>query len=215
MRYTFAASIMISGVLLVGCTANEEENTMDRYGEQNQDRGSLNGNAMDNYQDPIDQDGDGDLNDQLGYVRYDKSQIDPEGNYNTGVNREETADMITKMVLTMDEIHDAGTLVTDDEVLVAYKKADDAERNQAADMVKKTVLSLVPRYYEVYVSDQESAFKDIQSLSNTSTSDQNYDNVLENIITRMREAPQGEDTYNDETKSTKDPRDSSSEGMNR
>ncbi|WP_085505735.1 YhcN/YlaJ family sporulation lipoprotein [Thalassobacillus devorans] len=215
MRYTFAASILMSGILLAGCTAKEEESTMERYGDQNQDRGALNGNAMDNYQDPIDQDGDGDLNDQLGYVRYDKSQIDPEGDYRIEINREETADMITKMVLTMDAINDAGTLVTDDEVLVAYKKADDADRNQAADMVKKTVLSLVPRYYEVYVSDQESSFKDIQSLSNTNISDENYDNVLENVITRMREAPQGEDTYNDETRSTKDPRDSTAEDMNR
>ncbi|SEB07977.1 Sporulation lipoprotein YhcN/YlaJ (Spore_YhcN_YlaJ) [Thalassobacillus cyri] len=215
MNKTFAASILISGILAGGCAAQEDENAMDRYGNKDNNQGALNGNAMDNYQSPAERDGDGDMTDQLGYVRYDKSQVDPQGDYSTSVNREETADMITKMILTMDEITNAGTLVTDDEVLIAYDKTEEVDRNQAADMVKKTALSLVPRYYEVYVSDQEQSFGDIQSLSNSSINDENYDNVLENAIKRMRQAPQGEKTYNDETKSKTDPRDSKNGMMGR
>ena len=38
------------------------------------------------------------------------------------------------------------------QVLIAYK-TDTKDRNLTADQVKKTAMSIVPRYYHVYVSD--------------------------------------------------------------
>ncbi|MFD1020495.1 YhcN/YlaJ family sporulation lipoprotein [Thalassobacillus hwangdonensis] len=209
MNKTFATSILLSaGLLMTACNAgNDDDNALNNGNGD----GNLNGNAMDSYNGPDTTEN----NDQLGYVRYTKDQVDPEGNYETQVDREAMSDMITKMILSYEQFEDAATLVSDDEVLVAYQKPDEMDRDQAADMVKKTAASLVPRYFEIYVSDQASAFDDIQSLNNTSTTDRNYDQVIEEIIKRMRQAPQGEPLYNDETESMDDPRDVKDRGMDR
>ncbi|MBM7554887.1 YhcN/YlaJ family sporulation lipoprotein [Thalassobacillus pellis] len=213
VHFTISTAVLTTGLLLAGCA--NDNGAMDQYGEgnENQNQGALNGDPMDNYQAPGTRNGD--LNDYVGYVRYDKTQVDTRGNYEAKVNREETADMITKMILSYEQFNNAATLVTDDEVLIAYETSENMDRNQAADMAKKTAYSLVPRFYEVYVSDNPMAFEDIQSMSNTRISDRNYDKVLESIIERMRKSPQGEVTYNDETKSMKDKRDTGNETTNR
>jgi hypothetical protein len=206
---SIASSIVLASALfLAACNAGGgDEGAMDNQynGNNYNNNGNLNGNTMDNYERNRD--------DQLGYVRYNKDQVNTEGNYETKIDREAMSDTITKMILSYEQFEDAATLVSDDEVLVAYQKPADMDRNEAADMVKKTAASLVPRFYEIYVSDQEEAFDEIQSLNNSSVNDRNYDNVLEDIIKDMRQAPQGDPMYNDETNSTKDPRDTKDKMM--
>lgn len=130
---------------------------------------------------------------QVGYVRFNQTQMerDDEEHHEIKVNREEMADMISRMILRYDNFDDVATVVTDNEVLVAYSKADDTDRETAADMVQKTAYSLVPSFYHVYVSDNPASFGDIQSLSTSTVYDENYNENIDSIIKKMKKAPQG------------------------
>ncbi|WP_186576367.1 YhcN/YlaJ family sporulation lipoprotein [Aquibacillus kalidii] len=137
---------------------------------------------------------DDELSSQLGYVHYKEEDLDQdvEEHFYVSVDRKKMADTITRLILRYDGFNDAATLVTDDEVLIAYDKPERLDREQAATIVKKTGLSVLPRYYHVYVSDRDVTFRDIQSLQNSSTLDDDYENTLNNIIEDMKQAPQGE-----------------------
>ncbi|WP_281976027.1 YhcN/YlaJ family sporulation lipoprotein [Halobacillus litoralis] len=168
-------------LIAAGCQETKEEEAKNMM-----DDDTLNGNAMDGYNDKP-KDG------QVGYVRFNKQQLnqDAEKNREIKVNREQMADMISRMILRYDKFEDVATVVTDNEVLVAYKKADDTDRESAADMVQKTAYSLVPSFYHVYVSDNPASFGDIQSLSNSTVYDQGYNDTIDSIIKKMKNSPQG------------------------
>ncbi|MFC7063988.1 YhcN/YlaJ family sporulation lipoprotein [Halobacillus seohaensis] len=187
--YTSILTLSLSALFISGCSpAQEDENTLQET-EQDKDH-TIEGNAMDNYNKEEPADG------QVGYVRFQKGQLDQETeqNHKIKVNREDMADMITRMILRYEDFEDVATLVTDDEILVAYDPPEDKDRNNAADMVKKTAYSLVPSFYKVYVSDNPSAFGDIQSLSNSTVYDEQYSEGIESIINKLKESPQGNTT---------------------
>ncbi|QHT48716.1 hypothetical protein M662_13885 [Bacillus sp. SB49] len=166
---------------MAGCQETDESAKQNKRADD-----PLNGNAMDGYN----EDGsDG----QVGYVRFNQTQMerDDEEHHEIKVNREEMADMISRMILRYDNFDDVATVVTDNEVLVAYSKADDTDRETAADMVQKTAYSLVPSFYHVYVSDNPASFGDIQSLSTSTVYDENYNENIDSIIKKMKKAPQG------------------------
>lgn len=175
------APLMVFVLLAAGCQDTKEEEANNKM-----DDDTLNGNAMDSYNEEP-KDG------QVGYVRFNKKQLnqDAEKKREIKVNREQMADMISRMILRYDNFDDVATVVTDNEVLVAYKKAGDMDREQAADMVQKTAYSLVPSFYHVYVSDNPASFGDIQSLGNSTVYDQGYNDTIDSIIKKMKKSPQG------------------------
>ncbi|MRG85171.1 YhcN/YlaJ family sporulation lipoprotein [Salinibacillus xinjiangensis] len=131
---------------------------------------------------------------QFGYVRYNEKQLDmeKEANFTPKIDREKMADMITKTILKLENIEEAATLVTDSQTFVAYTKKDDADRARTADTVKQTTLSFLPRWYDVYVTDQSRSFDELQSLSNNSTTEQEDDPAIQRLIKQFKEeAPQG------------------------
>jgi hypothetical protein len=94
----------------------------------------------------------------FGYVRQQKSPIQGETvsykNMYT-MDREQTADAISKLSVGIPNVNDASVLVTDEEVLIAYDTGKDTkkERMEVADQVKRSAMSVVPRWYHVYVTD--------------------------------------------------------------
>ncbi|WP_053218762.1 YhcN/YlaJ family sporulation lipoprotein [Virgibacillus senegalensis] len=154
---------------------------------------SLNGTESNNQQ------GTGNVNEddvtsRLGYVRYKKDELnaDEESRQMVSIDRNKTADTITRMILRYDGFEEAATLVTDDEVLIAYTRPEEMEREKAASIAKKTAMSLMPRYYDIIVSDKAVSFQEIQSLKNSSTLDRDYENTLRSVMESMKKAPQGE-----------------------
>ncbi|WP_085991466.1 YhcN/YlaJ family sporulation lipoprotein [Oceanobacillus senegalensis] len=133
-----------------------------------------------------------DINQQLGYVRYSKDEIDVdrENNHEAKIDRPEMAEMITKLILRNDGFQEAATLVTDKEVFIAYQKDENADSERMADIAKKTAESTMPRFYSVYVSENESLMYDIQSLHNSSTN-REYDNLIQQLKKEMEKTPQG------------------------
>ncbi|WP_229683051.1 YhcN/YlaJ family sporulation lipoprotein [Virgibacillus oceani] len=134
-------------------------------------------------QSPADQE----QNNRLGYVRYTKDQLNNDGekNHTAQIDRREMANMITRIILRNDGFDEVATLVTDEEVLIAYQKNDELEDKRAADIAKRSAMSATPRFYHVYVSDNVTLMNDIHSLHNSTSQNKNYDNTIEQIINEM------------------------------
>jgi hypothetical protein len=134
---------------------------------------------------------------QFGYVRQQKSptagrKISTEDMYT--VDRERVADSISKMSVTLPKVQDAATLVTDEEVLVSYKTdAEDKDlRFEVADQVKKTAMSVVPRWYHVYVTDDPNLMQNVENLASMDTDMANVNTAIDDTINQMLQAsPQG------------------------
>jgi hypothetical protein len=129
----------------------------------------------------------------FGYVRHQKSPIPGDANvYNTmpAMNREKVADLISKICTTIPHVKDVGTLVTDEEVLIAYE-TDAKDRMLTADQVKRSALSVVPRYYHVYVSDDPSMIEQIERFGTLDSDSRNVDQIITSTIQQMIKSPQG------------------------
>ncbi len=131
---------------------------------------------------------------QFGYVRYQKSDVaNDRTNRNNDamyIDREGLADAISRMGRQLPAVDDIGTLVTDKNVLVAYD-TDSTDRNQTADMVKKTAISVVPRYYHVYVSDDPDMIDQIERFGNNGSNNRNIEQIIDKTIAEMKKSPQG------------------------
>lgn len=130
----------------------------------------------------------------FGYVRHTrntnnmKSQRQPSNI--VYLDRDRLADMISSMAIQLPYVHDTAVLVTDEEVLIGYKTTT-KDRDATADQVKKTALSVIPRYYHVYVSDNEGIIPTIERYQDGSTANGQMDKSIEQTITEMKKAPQG------------------------
>jgi len=128
----------------------------------------------------------------FGYVRHQKSGIPNDVTYTEtpGLDREATANAISSLAVQLPNIQDVATLVTDEEVLVAYR-TDSDNRFETADQVKKTALSAIPRYYHVYVSDNPNMIQQIEAYSPLDSTSRDIDEILTKTINKMLESPQG------------------------
>ncbi|MFD2045152.1 YhcN/YlaJ family sporulation lipoprotein [Ornithinibacillus salinisoli] len=132
---------------------------------------------------------------RLGYVNYTKEQFDrdPEKDRVVTMDRSEMADIIARLILRHEAFDEIATLVTGDEVLIAYEKNEMLDENEAADVAKKSAASVMPRYFDIYVSDNNVLIRDIESLHNSTTTDSDYENTIKSIINEMKKSPQGTD----------------------
>lgn len=131
------------------------------------------------------------LNKKLGFVKYTRDQLKNEPYQNVTMDREKMADMITRIILRNNTFDEVATLVTDEDVLIAYQANDKIDEDNAAEIAKKTAMSVMPGYFDVYVSDNGVIMRDIQSLHNSTTENKNYDNYKDEIINEMKKSSQG------------------------
>ena len=129
-----------------------------------------------------------------GFVRHQKSPLMNDNTANdhyTALDREQVANIISKLSADIPNVNDVATLVTDQEVLIAYH-TDSKDRNLTADQVKKTALSVVPRYYHVYVTDNKVLMRDVENLANVDSTSRNARHLVNGLITQMKKSPQGQ-----------------------
>ncbi|WP_338788550.1 YhcN/YlaJ family sporulation lipoprotein [Metabacillus sp. FJAT-53654] len=128
----------------------------------------------------------------FGYVRHQKSGIaqDVKFNRTPGLDREQAANTISSLIVQLPNVEDVATLVTDEEVLVAYE-TDSDNRFETADQVKKTASSAVPRYYHVYVSDEVNMIQQIEAFSPLDSNSRDIDQIINKTIKEMLKSPQG------------------------
>ncbi|KAA9019973.1 YhcN/YlaJ family sporulation lipoprotein [Niallia endozanthoxylica] len=142
----------------------------------------------------------GNKSENFGYVRHQKSPVLGENmsdNHYTEIDREKVADTISKYCTDLPNVQDTATLVTDEEVLILYA-TDTKDRNLTADQVKKTGMSVVPRWYRVYVSDNFNLRKTMESYAYLDSTSTNAETGIDKLIKEMVKAPQGQPVSDEE-----------------
>lgn len=130
---------------------------------------------------------------QFGFVRHQRETALPRGGSNPNIaayDPELLADAISKLSILIPDVDDVATLVTDRQVLVAYQTTS-KNRFQTADQVKKTAMTVVPRFFHVYVSDEPGMISSIERFGNLTTTTEGVHDVLEHTIAEMLLSPQG------------------------
>jgi ribosomal protein S17E len=133
------------------------------------------------------------VSDDYGFVRHQKSPImnDRGGTeHYSALDREQVANIISQLSTDIPNVNDVATLVTDQEVLIAYS-SDTKDRNLTADQVKRTAMSVVPRFYHVYVTDDKNLMRDVENLANLDSTSRNARNSVAQLIKVMKKSPQG------------------------
>lgn len=187
MKKTIAVAGICAFSLLAGCANNDSAN----QGMHDKSGSTLNVN---NKRSELYQEGGNqsikNVSNQYGYVRQQKSPVMNDNKQFAALNREQLANIISRLSTALPNVHDVATLVTDQEVLIAYR-SDTNDRNQTADQVKKTAMSVVPRYYHVYVTDNKNLIRDVENLSHLGSTSKNVRTNVNQLIAEMKKSPQG------------------------
>ncbi|WML30218.1 YhcN/YlaJ family sporulation lipoprotein [Neobacillus sp. OS1-32] len=133
------------------------------------------------------------VSNDFGYVRHQKSPVMNDNTANEtriALDREQLAHIISKYSVNLPNVHDAATLVTDQEVLVAYT-TDSKNRNVTADQVRRTAMSVVPRYFRVYVTDDKTLMQDVANLASLDSTNRHSRSQVNYVINKMKKSPQG------------------------
>lgn len=198
---TILLTTMIAIFTLTACATNEQSLEQNKIREGTMHERNRIVDELDPARDDAENE---ELNKQLGYVNYTRDQVENEEELNRELNmdREQMADHITRTILRNDAFEEVATLVTDEEVLIVYTYHDDViTHNEAVDIAQKTAASMMPSFYEIYVSDNEALFHDIRSLHN-STTNNNNDPIIEQIIQEMEKS--GEEKKDTQEEGNKD-----------
>lgn len=127
----------------------------------------------------------------LGFVRYTKENVKMMHDTELDapkIDRNEKADTITKILLQNESFDEVATLVTDTEVLIAYDSLENVDVSELTTIAKKTAESIMPRYYDVYVSHQPQHMDLIHSLHNSYV-DSESEHTIKKIIKEMKLTP--------------------------
>jgi hypothetical protein len=170
--------LLILSIMLTGCGGNDQKKMGQEYKYSKVN--VKDGNRIGNNQNIG----------NFGYKRHESGDNVKNGNQVPYLNRQKVADMISDMVLQIPNIKDVGTLVTDEEVLIGYRTTN-KDRNAAADQVKMTAFSVVPRYYHVYVSDEKGMINKIEQYRTMNKATENSEGIIDRLIQQMKKAPQG------------------------
>jgi hypothetical protein len=135
---------------------------------------------------------DKDGSEDFGYVRHKKDEMmrTQSQNHYAAIDREKVADIIGEYTTDVPNVDDISTLVTDEEVLIVYH-TDSSDRNLTADQVKRMAMSVVPRWYHVYVSDNEALRPNVENFANLGPNSPNTETGINQLIKQMLASPQG------------------------
>ncbi|WP_044895898.1 YhcN/YlaJ family sporulation lipoprotein [Bacillus alveayuensis] len=182
------SACLLGILLLTGC--QYDDNDLGMYKENGNTINVTDRNELYNEDD---MNNGNDDTDHFGYVRHQKSPVAGYEKLSTetpAINREQIANVISTLAVQLPNVQDVATLVTDDEVLIWYQTNSD-NRFETADQVKKTAISVVPRYYHVYVTDNPNLIRQIESYSQMDTNSLKIDRSIDNLIQEMLKSPQG------------------------
>ncbi len=190
MKTARIASIVLSVMMLGACAVNERETA------ENDGVYKKSGNTM-NRDDRHDLYNRSNNDQNYGFVREVKSPVPGKTEdirRSDALDREKTASIISKMTVALPNVLDSSVVVTDAEVFISYKlsETDSKTRFETADQVKKTAMSVVPRWYHVYVTDDPALKQNVENIGSIDPYSSNKDNTVEDTIRLMKESsPQG------------------------
>ncbi|MGE8207565.1 YhcN/YlaJ family sporulation lipoprotein [Heyndrickxia sp. NPDC080065] len=187
---------LLGASLLTACGMNTNKNVAETPGVYKQTGNTINKQNEEDLYNPEKVDTHAERSREFGYVRQVKSPVpNKDINYKGHtINREQVANSISKIAVTIPRVHDAAVLVTDEEALVAYKTdaKDKKGRFEVADQVKKTAISVLPRWFHVYVTDDPALRQDVENIAYMDASSANREDVIKGTVKRMlQRSPQG------------------------
>lgn len=181
----------ISSITLAACQANNAAEIGERDAIQQEEGGRV---LLSNKNNLYEQRPMTNRNDvsttEFGYSRKQKNSITT-GDHTDQIayiNRNTLADIITDLEIRLRDVTDAATFVTDDEVFVVYR-ANTTDPKLVADQVQKTALSVVPRYYHVYVSTNTKLMTQIEGLKSGTLNDKESAQTINMLINEMKNNP--------------------------
>lgn len=201
MKKAIMALGICGTVAMTGCAAGENNaaSPADRDGRTGIYQQSGNTlNVNDQRPDLYNEAGRKGMNDRsegFGYVRHQKTGVmgaDNREDATLTIDREQIADMISRFSLLAKDVDDVSTLVTDEEVLIVYE-TDSGNRNETADQVKRMAMSVVPRWFHVYVSDDPSLRNEVENFASLDTDSRDVDDMIDGVVKQMLKSPQGRD----------------------
>ncbi|RSD27499.1 YhcN/YlaJ family sporulation lipoprotein [Mesobacillus subterraneus] len=199
MKKAIIALGICGATALTGCAAdnNASPGVRDgRSGIYQQSGNTLNVN--DERADIYNQDGRKGMrnrSEDFGYVRHQKTGVmgaDELNNAYESIDRERIADMISRFSTMVPNVDDVSTLVTDEEVLIVYQ-TDSDNRFQTADQVKRMAMSVVPRWFHVYVSDDTNLRDEVENFATLDTDSRDVNDMIDGMVKEMLKSPQGID----------------------
>ncbi|PGL66860.1 YhcN/YlaJ family sporulation lipoprotein [Bacillus sp. AFS055030] len=99
-----------------------------------------------------------------GFSRLQKQDVlGKDGDYTLTIDKQEVSKFISYLVVKLPNIDDAATLVTDQEVLIAYRS--DGDKKLARKQVEKTAQSALPSYYHIFTSNSIQNINNIEDLN--------------------------------------------------
>ncbi|MDW7614221.1 sporulation protein [Peribacillus simplex] len=188
MKKTIITIGLSSIIALTGCSNKHDQG----LGAKNHAGNPTNVNNPTQYYDEDYRNHDN-KSDDFGFTRTNSTTIDGRNisNKAASIDREQLSDVISKLSVQIPNVNDAATLVTDEEVLVVYD-TNTKDRTETADQVKRTAMSVVPRYYHVYVSDDfQNLSQDVENFATLKSGSKGIDYTIEQTIKRMLKSPQG------------------------
>ncbi|MFD1066460.1 YhcN/YlaJ family sporulation lipoprotein [Oceanobacillus locisalsi] len=129
--------------------------------------------------------------DKIGFVRYTQDEFDQKNASEPKeirIDRNETAEMITSILLQNPDFEEVATLVTDEEALIAFKASDNISKETAIDNAEKTAKSILPGYYTIHASNNTSLIHNIETLHYSVMENQNTDinPLVQEIVDTMK-----------------------------
>lgn len=138
----------------------------------------------------------------MGYSRRQKNdETNQKGNQVAYINRETLANIISDLEIKLPDVRDAASMVTDDEVFVVYR-AHTTDPKLVQDQVRKTALSVVPRYYHVYTSTDQKLMTQMEGLKSGRLSNTEFAHTIEMLKREMSKDPHLNNQGNDSMKNT-------------
>jgi len=189
------AILGICGFALAGCAGNAtdqgQEDGREKAGIYNESGSQLhtNNHEPDFYNAGMDGKDSG-----FGYVRYKRTGVmGTKDQPKYEIDREQLANMISKLGAQVPNVDDVSTLVTDEEVLMVYA-SDSDNPNETAEQVKKMAMSVVPGWFHIYVTDDTGLRQNVENFATLKSNSRDVDALIDKLIKQMEKSPQGQDT---------------------
>ena len=100
------------------------------------------------------------------------------------VKRDDLATILTTLCVQIPGVRDAGTLVTDEEILLAYhpegSRPDLIRRN-----IRENISHIAPDYYQIYITDDPSFIDVLENMSSYSAANRSDETEKEKVIQQM------------------------------
>lgn len=124
---------------------------------------------------------------RLGYAQADRNQIQTNGLDHVYVDRDALAQAVSNVTASCPGVQRSTVLVTDEEVFVGLQSMGN-DGNRVKQQARQNAMSICPRYYKVYVTDDANDIQEMIRIasrsSNVSSARDNGINV-DSLIKRM------------------------------